>query len=530
MDFASYPGVAASFLAITLLLLLAHRLIRRLRARSIAFLLGPPPGGWIVGNLPEIFAPNHAAEAEFAWTREYGHSMRVKGALGLDILLTSDPKALQYILNTSGYNFPKPQQNAAISRLLGGEGLVFARGSQHVRHRKIMNPGFSFSTLKVFLPLFRETAQKGVSKWKDIIVQNGGAPSVINIPPWLGRIALDAMGAAALDYKFGALDESNNELSNKFMNLTVDAFYKRSNFTLLMEALWGYLPWTLVKLLQNLPTQQLNRLRDFQRTAKGVAKNIVDTQTGRFYMGKEGGKDIMSILVRANLSEDPKVRLSEHELSAQLTTLMFGGYEPTSSSLTWTLYELSRHPSAQAQIRAEIQQARERIAQRGDGEFTVADLDSMKYLLAVIKETLRYHPTVMTMNREAGRDDVIPLAMPQKTGAGGMITSIPVSKGQRVIMSVAMYNRLPEVWGEDAEIWRPERFLEVMGSGKERAGLGVLSNLATFSSGIRGCIGWRFSMIEMQAMLIELLENFEFSPAPGNPEIIRCATGFMSPM
>ena len=34
----------------------------------------------------------------------------------------------------------------------------------------------------------------------------------------------------------------------------------------------------------------------------------------------------------------------------------------------------------------------------------------------------------------------------------------------------------------------------------------------------------------MQAILIELIEHFEFSPAPGNPEIIRCATGFMSPM
>jgi hypothetical protein len=37
-------------------------------------------------------------------------------------------------------------------------------------------------------------------------------------------------------------------------------------------------------------------------------------------------------------------------------------------------------------------------------------------------------------------------------------------------------------------------------------------------------------LIEMQAILIELLENFEFSPAPGNINIIRGATGLMTPM
>ena len=35
---------------------------------------------------------------------------------------------MQYILNTGGYNFPKPQLNLAMSRLLGGEGISYAQG------------------------------------------------------------------------------------------------------------------------------------------------------------------------------------------------------------------------------------------------------------------------------------------------------------------------------------------------------------------------------------------------------------------
>jgi hypothetical protein len=52
--------------------------------------------------------------------------------------------------------------------------------------------------------------------------------------------------------------------------------------------------------------------------------------------------------------------------------------------------------------------------------------------------------------------------------------------------------------------------------------LSLCSNAFIFLNG--------YSMIEMQAVIIELLENLEFSPPPGNIEIIRCATGVMTPM
>ncbi|KAF8576236.1 cytochrome P450 [Ramaria rubella] len=513
---------------VTLVLLFLRRVVHRLRKHSIALLPGPLGGSWIVGNLPELLRPDHAGTAEFQWTDKYGSSMRVKGALGLDILLTSDPKALQYILNTSGYNFPKPQQNAATSRLTTGEGIVYARGTQHARHRKIMNPAFSYTALRVFLPLFRHTAQKGVSKWKNIVAQEDNISGVIDIPSWLARMTLDAMGSAAFDYEFGALDEDDNELAKVYRNLLVDAFFKRSNVTLVFEALWGYLPWGIVMIIQMLPTKQLKRLRGYIKAAGRVAKNIVDIQTDRYDAGNEGGKDVMSILIRANLSEDPKTRLGVDELKAQLTTLMLAGHETTASTVTWALYELSTRPMFQDRIREEIKQMRMQAAQRGDGYLSVADLDSMKYLLAVIKETLRYHPIILLLNREAGRDDVIPLSIPQQTRSGEIITSIPVSKGQRIMISVAAYNRLKSVWGEDADKWRPRRFLEGIGT-NHKTGLGVIANLATFSSGIRGCIGCVL-MIEMQAILIELIENFEFSPAPGNPEIVRSATVVMVPM
>jgi alkylphenol/PAH-inducible cytochrome P450 monooxygenase len=84
-------------------------------------------------------------------------------------LVIADPKALQYVLQTSGYRFPKRRDIRASVRMILGEGIVYVHGmltyhaylcfnhnlgEQHNRHRKVMNPAFSAPQLKSFLSLF----------------------------------------------------------------------------------------------------------------------------------------------------------------------------------------------------------------------------------------------------------------------------------------------------------------------------------------------------------------------------------------
>jgi cytochrome P450 len=63
---------------------------------------------------------------------------------------------------------------------------------------------------------------------------------------------------------------------------------------------------------------------------------------------------------------------------------MLAGHETTASTITWALYELSRRPDFQNNIREEIKSTRAQAAQRDD-ELSVAELDSMKYLMALMK-------------------------------------------------------------------------------------------------------------------------------------------------
>ncbi|KAK7439325.1 hypothetical protein VKT23_017549 [Stygiomarasmius scandens] len=59
--------------------------------------------------------------------------------------------------------------------------------------------------------------------------------------------------------------------------------------------------------------------------------------------------------------------------------------------------------------------------------------------------------------------------------------------------------------------------------------LGVYANLMSFSAGVRACIGWRFALLEMQAILAGLVSAFEFSIDP-KLEIFKAQIGLLTPM
>ncbi len=89
--------------------------------------------------------------------------------------------------------------------------------------------------------------------------------------------------------------------------------------------------------------------------------------------------------VKANRSADPKARLDDSELMAQMFTLTFAGHETTATTLTFLFYELSRHPVYQERMREEIGTVRAEVLARGDQQFSMEDLDSMKLTMNAIK-------------------------------------------------------------------------------------------------------------------------------------------------
>jgi len=246
---------------------------------------------------------------------------------------------------------------------------------------------------------------------------------------------------------------------------------------------------------------------------------------------KEFGSDksVIGLLIKAENAETKGIGMTKEEVSAQMNGLILAGYETTSISLTWALVELSRHPDMQVKLREEL------LAQFPSGTpdptwDQLTNAESLPYLDAIIHEVLRLHPALPTTIRTAHSDDVLPLTNPIATATGETVSSIFIAKGTTVVVPIGAVNRSNLLWGEDAAVFSPERWLvqaEGAGQGdgdnaegKKGRGKEEVSgyrHLLTFVDGPRTCLGKAFALAEFKAVLSVLIRNYTFE-LPGGPD------------
>ncbi|KAG9226824.1 hypothetical protein CCMSSC00406_0003503 [Pleurotus cornucopiae] len=514
----SYRLLAAGAVLVALLKAIYHRLTRI----SVRHVPGPPSPSFFIGNMRE-FHQRPVAEADFEWQAKYGDIVRFKAAFGEDRILVIDPKALQYIYQTSGYNFRKPAEINELSRIIAGNGILSAESDVHKRHRKVLLPGFGAPECRAFWPIFCYHATQLSSKWKDIISTSLNEEAVVDVPRWTSRVMLDAIGEAAFDYRFGAMDDDETPLSKAYSRLVSETFGALPDAAIFTQNLWAYIPSEWLHIISSYtPGMDFTLARHTEKIATDVAKELVEIKTRELLQGGVN-RDVMSLLVKANTTENDNARLDEDELLAQMRTIMLAGHETTANTVNWALLELARHSEIQQRLRHEIWAKQSDLGH----EIGVVDLDSMPYLQAVVKETLRYHPVLPVTHRDASRDDVLPLSKPIRLTTGEALHELPIPKGQKLTLSIAGYNRNKDIFGKDAHVFNPDRWLS--GSPKNSVNVGVYSNLLTFAGGLRSCIGFRFALLEFQAFMIELVGTYEFSLTQEAENIRREPCGTMTP-
>lgn len=190
----------------------------------------------------------------------------------------------------------------------------------------------------------------------------------------------------------------------------------------------------------------------------------------------------------AKQTKDAKV------LQDQLLNIMVAGRDTTAGLMSFTFFELSRHPEVYARLREEV------LALFGEGtpqdleNITFESLKKCEYLKWVLNETLRLYPSVAVNFRDSTKDTTLPRG-------GGPDGNAPVfvPKGTTVGYSVYFTHRLKEYYGEDAEEFRPERWAE-----NQRLGWAYLP----FNGGPRICLGQQFALTEASYVVVRLIQMF----------------------
>ncbi|KIK68507.1 hypothetical protein GYMLUDRAFT_35941 [Collybiopsis luxurians FD-317 M1] len=503
-------------LAIAIVYLLSSLFHRR---KSIKFLHGPPSSRWLLGHEYELAQHPHRA---ISWSRHYGSVFRTVGSCGQQVLMVSDEEALYHILNTGRYRYPKTQEEQKLIEQRCGRGLSWVQGelAMHQRHKKALSHVFSESQLENFLPMFQMYANKLALRWQEGVANS----QAIDVSAWSSKVVLDILGESSFDFDFKSLDDKSSMLRNSLQKISADPS-RPSKATIMVRGMKRILPRPMVRLFKNvyIPEEEVWS-RVYEDTAKSTARDVLrnngltlgitsekslrDSQRQSYLKQTEGKKDMLNMLLRLKAAQNPNRELlvDDDEVLSQISTMLLAGYQATASTLTWILHELSRHPKDQQTLWTEIDAIR---TKRGHATmFTLNDYESMPYLNACIKEALRLHPAADFITREADLDDVVPLAHPVASTSGEMLKKIPVMKGQRIQIAIGAYNRSPSIWGHDSDTWNPSRHM--VESKECCSALGVFGNLMSFGSGVRACIGWRFAVIELQAILVCLLSQFDF--------------------
>ncbi|KAF9258812.1 cytochrome P450 [Marasmius fiardii PR-910] len=506
------PFLSATAIALVLFI--------RAKRRSLSFLQGPSSPSTLLGIEWELRRVRRLASLEAGWMKQYGTAYRLPACYGEDMLAVADPRGLQHIFHKGAYRFKKAEDIQHFSGKIFGPGIVTCQAEDHQRQRKILNPAFSAAQIRRFSSHFNTSVKSLIMKWQGELEANGGKVAEVDTTKWLPNMALDALGTSMFEYQFGALDgKESSELCDLIRDLFIDS-RNPTPLKMLRSASYRFLPPFMTRIVDAFPTKEDERFAHWLNRSQAVAGELVRMKGNG---DDEKDNDLMGVLSRALHATSPDRQMDTREALSQMATVIFAGHETSSSSLNWLLYELARHPEDQKKVFQEIKAIRDKVG--SDEEITPRDIDSMVYLNAIIKESLRLHPIVAELFREAAVDEVIPLDYPVIDASGSVLSEIPVVKGQRILADIAGYNTLKQIWGEDAEEWNPRRFID----NKTPTTLGVFGNLMTFSGGVRSCIGWRFAVLEIQVVLVNLIETFNFE-VPEGIEIEQVRAGLATPL
>jgi cytochrome P450 len=321
------------------------------------------------------------------------------------------------------------------------------------------------------IPTFCWHANSLAREWENEITHSDARLIQKEMTQQMGNLTLNILTDAVFGCDLSKI-EGGSEASQHFSKWL-------SLFTLgLSFTLWWY---------HYLPTPSNLRFLREMRALRRVVENIIayKRQELKNVDRVDQCNDLLTALLVARDSEGNV--LSDRELFDNVMTFFFAGHETTSLALCWTFYALHFHPHVAQKAREEI----ERVRRDSEEPLTEAELQQLAYLNNVIKEVLRLYAPAPVILREAVKSDVI--------------AGYQIPKGTVVSIAPAVLHRLPLYW-ERPDDFLPERWETATPSAYV---------YQPFHVGSRSCIGSKFALTELKAVLAVLLPRFRFRLVDG---------------
>src|SRR5579875_2000622 len=355
-------------------------------------------------------------------------------------------------------------------RTFAGDGLFTAWTDEPNWHKahNILMPNFSMKAMQGYLPMMIDIARQLMDKWARM-----NPDDEINVPEDMTRLTLDTIGLCGFDYRFNSF---YRETPHPFVQSMVRALAESQQRT-------HRLP-IQDKLMVLHHMQYQNDIKFMNQLVDRIIKERKESSAE-----SSEKKDLLSYMLNG-VDKQSGEKLDDVNIRYQIITFLIAGHETTSGLLSFAIYELLRNPAVLAKARAEV----DRVLGRDlNVDPTFAQVNQLKYVSQVLKETLRLYPTApaFALYPRSGEEII-----------GGKYRI--VKEHMDVAVLTPMLHRDKEVWGEDAEKFNPDHFLP------EREAQLPVNAYKPFGNGQRACIGRQFAMQEATLVLGMLLQRFNF--------------------
>jgi cytochrome P450 len=270
-------------------------------------------------------------------------------------------------------------------------------------------------------------------------------------------------------YRFGkAFDLAQVQLETRRRLLALPYILPKTDFEKACDTVHAFVDKIVFKVLRE--TEGL----DPEKTSNRDSKPDGDSKPERYVFLTEMAKS----------TRDPK------QLRDETLNILVAGRDTTASLLSHTFHVLARRPDIFNKLKAEVDELN---GEKPDYE----TLKAMKYLRYLLTEALRVYPVVPSNARFANKDTTIP-----RGGGPDGQSPVYVPKGGVVTYNVFAMHRRKDIYGPDADEFRPERWAP---EENLRPGWGYLP----FNGGPRICVGQQFALTEASYTIVRLLQEFK---------------------
>jgi len=409
-------------------------------------------------------------------------------SMGTVVHFTVEPRNIQAILATQFKDFGLGERRIGNFSPLLGHGIFSSDGKDWEHARALLRPQFARDQVSD-LDLEEEHVQ---NMMRVISVSKHGWTNVVDLKPLFFRLTIDS----ATEFLFGESVDSQLAVLPDYVSSKAPMAVNEGDFAVSFDKAQN----TIARAARVRAGSWIIFDKTFREHCK-LCHDFID-----HYVQLALAKEKVSSLQLANgknkyIFLDALVESTRNpvELRSHMMNILLAGRDTTASLLSYVFMLFTQHPEIYAKLR---QVVLEEFGTYSDPRnLTFSSLKSCKYLQWVLNETLRLYPVVPGNGRRALKDTTIP------TGGGPDGTApVYIRKGEQVDYSVYVMHRRKDLWGADADAFKPDRW-----DGR-KTGWEYLP----FNGGPRICIGQQFALTEAGYVIVRLAQRFELIEGVGN--------------